>query len=73
MSKLTFNPDFSVSALPHKDVLSVFKPHADKSANIHQGMSVKEISEVVSDRVIAVVKEQFQATKEQFHAKRVVK
>ncbi len=73
MSKLTFNPDFSVSALHHKDVLAVFKPHTEKSMNIHQGMSVKEISEVVSERVIAVVKEQFQATKEKFQANQIVK
>ena len=69
MSKLTFNPDFSVSTASHTDVLSVFKPHAGKSLTIRHGMSVKEISEVVSENVIAVVKEQFEATKKQFQAK----
>lgn len=69
MSKLTLNPDFSVSTLSQRDVLSVFKPQATESLTIQQGMSVKEISEIVSEKVIAVVKEQFKATKEQYQAK----
>jgi serine/threonine protein phosphatase PrpC len=42
---------------------------SEKNLNIHQGMSVKEISEIVSEKIITVVKEQFEATKTQFETK----
>jgi len=66
MNILTFNNEFSTSMLSTSDVLSVFKQQPEKSLTIQHGMSVKEISEIVSEKVIAVVKEQFQATKDQF-------
>jgi hypothetical protein len=46
--------------LKEKDVLSVFKNRPEKAEQIEQGMSPTEISEIVSDKVIAVVREQFQ-------------
>ena len=70
MNILSFNGDFAAeNAFSDKDVLSAFKQHPEKSMTIQQGMSAKEISEVVSDKIIAVVKEQFEATKEQFESK----
>ena len=51
------------------DVLSAFKETSEKNLNIHQGMSVKEISEIVSEKIITVVKKQFEATKTQFETK----
>ena len=67
MRKSILNDDFSVNTFPNRDVLSVFKKESEKSLTIHQGMSVKEIAEIVSEKVIAVVKEQFKATEEQFN------
>ncbi len=52
-----------------KMFLSAFKEHSERSMIIQKGMTPKEISDVVSDKIIAVVKEQFQATKEQFQAR----
>ena len=69
MDILSFDTDFAGNSFSNKDVLSAFKQHPEKTLTIQQGMSVKEISDVVSDKIIAVVKEQFQATKEQFQAK----
>lgn len=69
MNILTFDTDFEGNNQSNKDVLSAFKQNPEKAVSIQQGMSVKEISDVVSDKIIAVVKEQFQATKEQFQAK----
>jgi serine/threonine protein phosphatase PrpC len=66
MDTLSFNNNFAGSAFSNKDVLSAFKQHSKKSTTIQQGMSVKEISEIVSEKLISVVKEQFQATKEHF-------
>lgn len=66
MKTLIFNNDFTTSTDLNNDVLSVFKQHSEKPMTIQQGMSVKEISDVVSEKVIAIVKEQFRATKEQF-------
>lgn len=63
METLLFNTDFSNNAFSNRDVLSVFKEAEDKKLSIHQGMTVTEISEFVSEKIIAVVKEQFEATK----------
>ncbi len=63
MSKLVLNNGFSGSTFSNKDILSVFKQHHEKSMTIQQGMSVKEISDVVSEKIMALIKEQFEATK----------
>jgi serine/threonine protein phosphatase PrpC len=69
MSTLSFNTDFTVQSFSNQDVLSVFKQTSEKNMEIQQGMSVKEISEIVSEKIIAVVREQFEVTKTQFENK----
>lgn len=68
MNILSINNDFSVNSFSDKDVLAVFK-ESEKSTTIQKGMSPNEISDVVSDKVIKLVKEQFQITKEKFQSK----
>lgn len=63
-----FNNNSMSNNPSHKDVLSVFRLDSDNSLIIQHGMSVNEISDVVSDRIIAIVKEQFKATKKEFEA-----
>jgi serine/threonine protein phosphatase PrpC len=69
METLTFNINYPSNSYSNQDVLSVFKESSEKNLNIHQGMSVKEISEIVSEKIIIAVKEQFEATKTQFETK----
>jgi len=69
MNDMGFNNNFLTSSMPHRDVLSVFKEHPEKSLTVQQGMSAKEISDIVSEKVIEVVKEQFRITKERFQGK----
>jgi hypothetical protein len=69
MSTFSFNLDCPPNILKEKDVLSVFKNRPEKAEQIEQGMSPTEISEIVSDKVIAVVREQFQNTKNQFQGR----
>ena len=66
---LSFNPNYANNSYSNKDVLSAFKETSEKSLSIHQGMSVKEISEIVSEKIITVVKEQFEATKIHYETK----
>ncbi|MEN9909183.1 MAG: hypothetical protein RLZZ540_2332 [Bacteroidota bacterium] len=73
MSLLTFNNDLANTLEVNKDVLSVFRQSNDKKITIRQGMSISEISEVVSEKIINVVKEQFEITKEDFETKTVKK
>lgn len=65
MTTFSFNPDCPPNT-KDRGVLSTFKNRSEKPEQIVQGMSPKEISEVVSDKVIAVVREQFQNTKNLF-------
>lgn len=69
METLSFNTNYANNSYSNKDVLSAFKETSEKNLNIHQGMSVKEISEIVSEKIITVVKKQFEATKTQFETK----
>jgi len=69
METLSFNTNYANNSYCNKDVLSAFKETSEKNLNIHQGMSVKEISEIVSEKIIIVVKKQFEATKTQFETK----
>jgi len=69
METLSFNTNFANNSYSNQDVLSAFKETSEKILNIHQGMSVNEISEIVSEKIITVVKEQFEATKTQFETK----
>ena len=70
MNILSFDTDFAQTSFCNKDVLSAFKHPSEKNFTIQQGMSVKEISEVVSEKIITVVKEGFEATKSQFETQR---
>lgn len=65
MEALSFNSSHASSFL-NNDVLSAFKETSEKNLTIQQGMSVKEISDIVSEKIIAVVKNQFEATKNQY-------
>jgi len=69
METLSYNKNYANNSYSNKDVLSAFKETSQKNLAIHQGMSVKEISEIVSEKIIAVVKEQFEATKIQYETK----
>lgn len=63
MEILKFNTSFSNESFSNKDVLSVFKNTSEKNTIIKRGMSIKEISDLVSEKIITIVKEQFEETK----------
>jgi uncharacterized protein YidB (DUF937 family) len=69
MNILSFNNEFECNAVSEKDILSAFKRNVEKNLTIQQGMSVNEIAEIVSEKIILLVNEQFQNTKEQFQNK----
>jgi hypothetical protein len=69
MNNLSFDNNFEGNSMIDEDVLSAFKQNSKRSMNIQHGMSAKEISDVVSEKIIAVVKEQFEATKVEFESK----
>lgn len=69
MNLQSFNNDLNAILENNKDVLSVFRQNIDKKITIQQGMSINEISDVVSEKIINVVKQQFENTKVDFKAK----
>jgi hypothetical protein len=52
-----------------RDVLSVFRKTPKKKTEIEPGMSPEEIVEIVTDRLMDIIREQFQAAKKQFQEK----
>jgi hypothetical protein len=68
INTLSFSQELTQRHIREQDILSAFrKGDRAQATEIRQGMTPEEISEVVSDRLIAVVKEQFDAAKKQFH------
>lgn len=68
MNTIRNNVGFSKLSYTHKDVLSVFKQSSDKRKENYADMSVEEISEVVSEKIIEIIKQQFEETKAQIEA-----
>lgn len=64
MNILTFNTGCACNSNINKDVLSAFRQHSAKGVTIQSGMTVNEISDVVSDKIMGVVKEQFKRTEQ---------
>lgn len=64
-----FNKNLNQGNYADRDVLSAFRKTLEKKSEIQRGMSPQEIAEIVSDRLMEVVKDQFQAAKKQFDEK----
>ena len=69
MNILSLNPEDNKKMMIERDSFSSFHQHSTKDNQIRQGMSPGEISDVVSDHLMAVVKEQFENAKKQFQVK----
>lgn len=66
MELLSFNKNYTNDFFSNEGVSSTLKEITGEKFNIHQGMSVTEISEFVSEKIITVVKEQFEETRTLF-------
>jgi hypothetical protein len=69
MNFISLNSEENKNYLMEKDILSAFNQVAVNPTNINQGMSPKQIAEVVSDHLMAVVKKQFDTAKQNYQAK----
>ncbi len=67
---MSFNPEFNQNTFSEKDVLSAFRQESKKHTEIRQGMSPREISDVVSEHLMSVVKQQFETAKKEYQAKK---
>ncbi len=67
MAEFSFN-GFQNLVTEEKDVLAMFKQKPSKSGEIRQGMSPDELADIVSDRLIEVIKAQFAETERKFQA-----
>jgi len=68
MKYTSLNINFTNEATNEIDALAVFKHHGTKvgTGEIKKGMSTDEIAEVVSDKLILVIKTQFENAKKVF-------
>lgn len=49
-----------------ENLLSVFREDKTAPTTIHEGMSPKEVAEVVSDHLITIIEKQFEQAKDKF-------
>ena len=70
MNILSLNSGCVCKSNGNRDMLSGFKQHSDKGMSIRSGMTVNEISDVVSDKIINVVKEQFKRKEQKYQVKK---
>lgn len=73
MNFISLNSEENKNYLMEKDILSAFDQVAVKPTQINQGMSPKQISEVVSDHLMSVVKKQFDTAKLNYQANSMAK
>lgn len=73
MKTLAFTENFDQELYSSRNIAFAFQRNANKLKKINHGMSPQEISEIVSDNVIAAVKEQFKKTEKDFKAKEKLK
>jgi hypothetical protein len=66
MNPFLFDNELSQHNAGDRDVLSVFRKESEKSTEIRQGMTPGEIAEIVSDRIMTLVKGQFKEAKKQY-------
>ena len=69
MNFISLNSEENKNYLMEKDILSAFNQTPTHPNQINQGMSPKQIAEVVSDHLMTVVKKQFDTAKENYQAK----
>jgi hypothetical protein len=70
MKKISLNTAENQDYWMEKDILSAFRQQPIKNNQIQQGMSPLEIADIISDRLIDIVRQQFETTKEEYLAKR---
>lgn len=65
-----FDDNMNPGSFGDRDVLSAFRQTPENRAEIQRGMSPQEIADIVSDRLMKVVKDQFEAAKKEFDKKK---
>jgi len=58
MSLFSLNTNCANESNANVDILAAFRNHDEKESTIRQGMSINEISDVVSDRLMEIIKNQ---------------
>ena len=69
MNKISLNPIENQNYLMERDILSAFREQPEKSKQIQQGMSPVEIADIISDRLMDIIKKEFETVKQDFIAK----
>lgn len=69
MDTISFDQQYDRSRMGERDVLAAFRRTSEKKQEIQRGMSPQEIAEVVSDRLMTVVRGQFEHAKREFEQK----
>lgn len=64
-----FNNNFENNILIENDFLSAFNEYPEKQREIKQGMSPMQIADIVSDHLMAIIRQQFEEVKKEFHSK----
>lgn len=65
MYKSFYNPDENQNCVMEPDVLSVFRKEKNIPNQIRQGMPQNQIAEIVSNKLISYIKNQFEEVKKQ--------
>lgn len=69
MKKVSLNTAENQDYWIEKDILSTFRQQPEKSNQIQKGMSPLEIADIVSDRLIDMVRMQFDSLKAEYLSK----
>jgi len=69
MSLLSLKPEEVRSCFPESDIFPQFKLNQEKDSIINESMTPQQIGDLVSDRLMDVIKKQFEAAKAEYLSK----
>ncbi len=73
MSIMSFNPNFLQEVYSEKDILAAFNQNSEKPKEIEPGMTPDEIAEIVTEKLMVIVRAQFEATRIEFEKEQAAK
>jgi hypothetical protein len=73
MNIMSFNSSFSRDTGSRRNVLSVFNQNPVKPTEVEPWMTPDEIAEIISEKLMVIVRAQFEATRIEFEKEQAAK
>ena len=73
MSIISQNLKFAKEAYSGRNMLAAFNPKTEKPTEVEYGMTPDQIADIISEKLMVIVRAQFEATRIKFEAEQQAK